>query len=263
MLWSFVGDERMKPCFDTLDFEKTIYCLVSGGRDSTAMVLDLWDFCHFHQIEPDIRLLFGDTRLNLAKSRKTLERLEQKTGFPLVVVEYEGDKKPIEILHESFEKIPKAIELKDHEGATYKKVFPCCDLLKKRPMKEYFKTLDPNDIILVLGIKQGDKALHRKYRLNQLRDADTYYRKHKNNGLLYYYPLRDCDNTDIESVLRRHDFEDVESSGCSICPIFCVADWKKKDPDTHRRSVAMAQRLGIDPRAENQLPLSIFCGEIK
>ena len=248
-----------EPFFDDLDFEKSIYCLVSGGRDSTAMVLGLWDHCHFHGLEPDIRLVFGDTRVNMGSSRKTLEDLEKLTKYPVITVRYEGKTKVMEILNASFRNIPKAIEMKDHTGGTYKKLFPCCDLLKKRPMKEYFCTLDTDDIILLLGIKKGDKALHRKYRLNQLRESDTYYRRHKSNNLLYYYPLRDLLDADIDGVLKRHSFLETHSSGCTMCPIFCVADWENKDPETHTRSMNKAKDLGIDIRAENQLSLEPFC----
>ena len=225
------------------------------------MVLELWDYCHFHQIEPDIKLLYGDTRLNMGKSRKVLERLSSKTNYPLMSARYEGKQTPIEVLHESFKAIPKAIELKEHQGATYKKVFKCCNVLKKQPMKDYFKTLDPENILLLLGIKKGDKAIHRKYRLGELRDLNTYYRK-QTNGFTYYYPLRDYEEEDIIRVLKRYNFQNVESSGCAICPIFCVADWEEKDPSTHDASHKMAERLGVDLRAENQLPLSIFCTDV-
>jgi len=248
-----------EPCFDDLDFEKSIYCLVSGGRDSTAMALGLWDYCHFYGLEPDIKLVFGDTRVNMGTSRKTLSKLEKLTKFPLIRVRYEGTKKAMQILNESFANIPKAIEIKEYKGGTYKKVFPCCDLLKKRPMKKFFSSLDPENIILLLGIKKGDKALHRKYRLNQLRALDTYYRRHKSNNLLYYYPLRDLIDSDIDTILKRYSFSEVHSSGCTLCPIFCVTDWKDKDPETYRKSRDKAKSLGIDLRAENQQSLEPFC----
>ena len=251
----------MDPSFETLDFDKKIILCVSGGKDSTAMALSLWDHCLFHQIDADISLLFGDTRINRSKGRETIKQLAEKTGWPIHTARYEG--KPLQVLHDSFRIIPKAIEqAQGHANGgpkSYKTLFPCCAILKKKPMDNYIKSLQGQEVILLLGLKGGDAALHRKYRMGQLREWNTFYRRHKKNGILYYYPLRDCQQSDIERVLKNYGFEDVESSGCSICPIFCVADWKHKDPDTWRRSMAMSERLGIPIRAENQLGIEGFC----
>jgi 3'-phosphoadenosine 5'-phosphosulfate sulfotransferase (PAPS reductase)/FAD synthetase len=253
------------PCFETLDFSKKIFVLVSGGRDSTAMTLALADYVYQYQSDYEINLLFGDTHLNRKVGRDTVARLAEETDFPLIVAKYQGENRVIDVLRGSFEMIPKAIERhKFHNtGAkSYKTLFPCCDLLKKRPMKDFLKTLEKDSTIQLLGIKAGDNAIHRRYRLRQLRDADTFYRKQR-NGFLYYYPLRDCQEADIEKVLQEFGFQDTQSSGCSVCPIFCVADWDSKDPETARRSKLMAQRFGIELRAENQMPLSAFCSEIE
>lgn len=246
--------------FETLDFSKKIFICASGGRDSSAMALALSDYVHNYEPNYDISLLFGDTHLNRPSSRKTISRLVEVTEFPLVVAKYKGDKRPIDILRESFKQIPRAIERNHFSNKSYKTLFPCCDILKKQPMKALLKTFDKENTIQLLGIKAGDIALHRQYRLRQLREKDTFYRRQK-NGLLYYYPLRDCQESDIERILSEHNFKDIKSSGCAICPIFCVADWDYKDLTTARRSRLFAQRLGVDLRAENQLPLSAFCKE--
>lgn len=253
-----------QPHYDDLDFEKKIFILASGGKDSTAMSLELWDYCHFHGIDADISLLYGDTRINRAGGKSVLDRLHDLTGWPLLTARYEGEKPAIQILHESFRLIPKAIEraqgFTNGGSKSYKTLFPCCSILKKHPMDHFINSLKDKEVILLLGIKGGDIALHRRYRMAQLERAGTYYRRHKKNGLLYYYPLRDCQQTDIEHSLGRFGFGDIQSSGCSMCPIFCVADWKKKDVETWRRSVAMAQRLKVPLRAENQLGIEAFCG---
>ena len=97
--------------------------------------------------------------------------------------------------------------------------------------------------------------------MKELRERNTYQRL-KKDGYLYYYPLRDYSDTQIQEVLDIYGYQDVTSSGCTVCPIFCVADWEKKNPETYRRSLLMAKRFGVDLRAENQLPLRAFCTEI-
>jgi 3'-phosphoadenosine 5'-phosphosulfate sulfotransferase (PAPS reductase)/FAD synthetase len=203
--------------------------------------------------------LYGDTRINRPKGREVVQRISEKTGWPLVVARYDGDETAIAILHKSFRLIPKMIERAQMLNKSYKTLFPCCSILKKKPMSDYIKTLTGKDVVLLLGLKGGDQALHRKYRMAQLRDQGTYYRLHSKNHILYYYPLRDCHQPDIERILKRFGFGDVQSSGCAICPIFCVADWRKKDPDTWHRSILMAKSLGIPLRAENQLGLEALC----
>lgn len=128
--------------FETLDFSKKIFVLVSGGRDSTAMALSLLDYVSTQQLDYDINLLYGNTHLNRAPSRETVSRLAEVTGFPLIVAKYEGEKRPIDILKESFRKILRAIERNHIEHKSYKTIFPCCDILKKQPMKALLKTFD-------------------------------------------------------------------------------------------------------------------------
>ena len=243
----------------TVLHDRTIFLCVSGGRDSTAMALLLMD----EQTDNmNIRLLFGDTRLNSPRAREIVIRISKETGWPLDVARYEGKEKVIEILRKSFEIIPDAIERKDFhvsgKSKSYKTLFPCCDILKKRPMKEFLKQYKKEDIVQCLGIKGGDKALHRWYRMKELREANTYQRL-KKDGYLFYYPLRDYSDIQVQEVLDSHGYQDVKSSGCVTCPIFCVADWEQKNPETYRRSLLMAKRFGIDIRAKNQLPLRAFC----
>ena len=246
----------IRPDYSDIPQDKTIYFLASGGRDSTAMILEAW------KVGLQGTLILGDTGVNRHNSLMTLNRLSSVTGYPLIKVKYEGDKRPIEILKESFHNIPLALELLEKDK-TYKNAFPCCSILKKKPMNRFLKTRDPDNSILVLGIKAGDRALHRRYRMNQLRDRETFQRRHVKTNLLYYYPLRDCQDSDIKEILSEFGFNGTHSSGCSLCPIFCVADWEKKNPETTRRSRLMAKRFGVDLRAENQLPLRAFCSGLE
>lgn len=243
--------------------DRTVFVCVSGGRDSTAMALKL--AADERANDMDIRLLFGDTRLNSPRARKVVKRLSKEHDWPLEIARYEGEEKVIDILRRSFEVIPRAIERKDFhrsgKSKSYKTLFPCCDVLKKRPMRDFLRTQDKDNIVQLLGIKGGDKALHRWYRMKQLRDNHTYWRL-KKDGWLYYYPLRDYTDAQVQEVLEYYGYEDVTSSGCVVCPIFCVADWDKKSPESARRSKLMAQRFGVELRAENQMPLRVFCSEV-
>ena len=222
------------------------YYLVSGGRDSTAMVLDAYS-----QGKEGI-LLHSDTRLTMSKSRESLDKLQSYTNFPLEIVRYEGEKKPIKILKEAFSKIPDAIEHMNKTGVFRRNMFQCCNILKHKPMLEFQKK-QPTDSVYVLGLKGSDSAIHRIYRMKELRERDTFYRRHKANGLCYYYPLRDWTEQQVTDTLQEHGFKDVHSSGCTICPIFCMFEsWRKKDPDSWRSSVQMADRLGIEHPAQGQ-----------
>ena len=243
----------MRPDYSELNTQQyKVYFLASGGRDSTAMILEA------HKVGVVGTMVLGDTGFNSSKAIKVLERLSDLTGFSLLRVKNTwSERKPIEILRESFRAIPEALELAK-KRKSYKRVFRCCDELKKEPMKAFFKKLE-SDSVLVLGIKGGDLALHRRYRMRELRDRGTFYRLNKKTGLLYYYPLRDCEESDIDAVLEEFGFRDIASSGCQLCPISCVADWQKKDPVVWLRSVRYARHLGIDFPEGNQTELMDFC----
>lgn len=244
--------------------DRIVFVCVSGGRDSTAMALML--ATQEKAKDMDIRLLFGDTRLNSPRARKVVKRLSKEHNWPLEIARYEGEEKVIDVLRRSFEVIPSAIERKDHhqsgKSKSYKTLFPCCDILKKHPMRDFLKEQDKENIVQLLGLKGGDKALHRWYRMKELRDNNTFQRL-KKDGYLYYYPLRDYSDAQVQEVLDHYNYSEVTSSGCAVCPIFCVADWEKKNPETTRRSKLMAQRFGVELRAENQLPLRKFCSGLE
>ena len=236
------------------------YFLVSGGKDSTAMVLKAFEE-GMKGKHPT--LVFGDTRLNLTHARKSVEKLKGYTGWPLEIVRYEGDKRPFHILKESFKKLPQAIEYMKETGIFRRNMFQCCNILKHGPMIEWSKQ-QPENSCFVLGLKGSDSAIHRRYRMSELRERDTFYRRHKSTGLLYYYPLRDWKQQQVKNILGSHrGFHKTKSTGCSICPIFCMFEsWRKKDPDTWRRSVQFADRLGIDHPAMGQQFLTKLCSKV-
>ena len=115
----------------------------------------------------------------------------------------------------------------------------------------------------VLGLKGSDQSITRIYRMKQLRELGTYYRRIVKNKLLYYYPLRDWTEEQVTEKLQFHGFNNTHSSGCTICPIFCMFEnWRKKDPDTWRRSVQMADRLGIEHPAQGQQFFPSICSDV-
>ena len=244
--------------YEEIDPTQEIYFLVSGGRDSTAMVLLAY--------EQGIRgtLLFGDTRLNISTARHVVARLQSYTAYPLITARYDGIETPIAVLKDSFKEIPRCLNHLKKTKTFRRNMFRCCATLKHKPMETLQKDLalmQGEDITFVMGIKNEQPA-HRLFRMKELREKNTRYRRMTKNNLRYYYPLRDMKENDINEILSRHSYKGrgfikIKSSGCSICPIFCIFEnWRTKDPDTWRRSVRMADRLGIKHPAMDQQFLS-------
>jgi hypothetical protein len=65
------------------------------------------------------------------------------------------------------------------------------------------------------------------------------------------------------AVLAEYGFENMQSSGCSPCPVFVVMDnkMKKKDERTNTRSYNLAEKLGIviDDHVQTKLEDYEFC----
>lgn len=242
-----------RPNYSQLDRKKDIYFLASGGRDSTAMVLEA------HALGIKGTMTFNFTHYN-GKGIKVLKRLQETTGYSLKIVKYDGDEKPSDILRSSFMRVPEAIADMKDKGRFNKRFFRCCVELKEKPNTRLIKSLDPDNAVLIMGLKAGDGAKNRRLRMLELRQRGTFYRKHKANGLLYYYPLRDCHKTDIDNILDEWQYSDIPSTGCNICPVFCMFDsLRKKDPLTWLRSVTYARKLGIDFPHAAQTTINQFC----
>lgn len=250
------------PHFESLNFNQPILVSCSGGRDSSAMILSLKDYVDDKTLPTgQIKILFGNTRVNLGSARETIQRLTEYTGFELVSVRYEGERTAISILDESFMRIPKAIDRLE-QGKDVKNVFRCCVLLKERPLSNYAKGLLANgqDPQVLLGFTHDDFSINRRRLRNEAKKKGIFHKRIISTGLLHYYPLIRCTTKDIDRILTKHGFEDVKSSGCSICPYFVIYDsWRKKDLDSWTRSTNKAELLGVEPRATNQLPLRAFC----
>jgi len=240
----------VRPNYKGIPPDRDIIFLASGGRDSTAMVLEAY------QLGLKGTLLFGYTKFN-DRGRKTIERLAKYTGFHLHIAEYAGEEKPIKVLNESFRNIPKTKERIIKTGRFQRNYFYCCKKLKHGPMDDYIDTLYSIPIIQVMGIKKTDGNIHRRLRLGQLRKRKDSHRL-KADGSLWWYPLRDCTDNDISMILDEHGFNDIPHSGCSLCPILCLYEGsKKKDPKAYNNSMKKAIRMGVI--TDDQLSLEVFC----
>lgn len=239
-----------RPHYEGIPPDRDIIFLCSGGRDSTAMVLEAF------RLGIKGTLLFGYTKFNKA-GICSVERLSYYTGFPLVIAEYQGFERPIDILNESFRNIPKTIERIKKTGSFQRNYFYCCKKLKHGPMNEYIKRIESIPIIQVMGIKKTDGNPHRRKRLGELRNKNQYFRLMA-NGMLFWYPLRDCKDSDIDMILDEHHFSNTNHSGCSLCPILPLfKGQEKKDPEAYRRSLNKALQMGVLNR-ENY-DLRVFC----
>jgi len=244
----------VRPDYSQLPKDRDVVLLASGGRDSTAMVLEAWNIGI-----KDAVMGFNDTGLNRGGGKEVLNQLQEYTGYELVTVKYDGSRPVRDILQESFKQIPKVLKKKRATGKFYKNYFYCCHVLKKKPMDNYIGSLNDN-VILVLGLKGSDGAKVRRFLMAELRDQDTFIRVHKRNNQMYYYPLRDCSDRDIDMILDEHGFGGIQSTGCNTCPVFCVfPNMRKRDPMTWLRSVALARKLGIEFPLHDQAKLSDFC----
>ena len=248
--------------FETLDFDKRLILWISGGRDSTAMTLALFDYLQKTKIKANVHLITTRTWYNKLENMETVAKLSSYTGFPHKYIFYQGkgEFRAGKIMNMSFKTIPRALEAKLFEGCnSYKKYFLCCKLLKHKPGRDYLKSVPVGSVINFLGFKKADKAIHRKWRLNEIREKGTFFRNLSEfYGHIYFYPLRDAEVEDIDSILERHGFKHISSSGCRICPNFLISDWAKKDPASDVLSKRAAEKLGVVPRPANQHSLSEF-----
>jgi len=242
-----------RPDYSQLPTDRKVVILASGGRDSTAMVLEAWN------LNISAVMVFNDTGLNRGGAKEVLHQLQELTGYELITVKYAGGKPIKDILHGSFEQIPKVLQKKKEIGVFRKNYFYCCRVLKENPTTQYIKTLEEK-VVLVLGLKGSDGAKMRRFWMAELRNQDTFIRVRKRNNRMYYYPLRDCSDRDIDMILDEHGFGGIQSTGCNVCPVFCVfPNMRKKNPMTWLRSVALARKLGIEFPLHDQAKLSDFC----
>lgn len=252
-----------RPNYSQLPEDRKVYFLASGGRDSTAMILEAY------RLGIEGVMLCADTWYNKKTARDALKETAEYTGFELIFAKYqrhrtEGKERPGEIIKDAFEHLPKAIEwLRTTDKKGYRKnLFHCCGKLKHGPMDEVLKSQKSEDVIRVMGIKGGDGSFWRRYWLGKLRDKGVFWRD-MYDGYMYYYPLRDSKKSDINFILKEHDFDHVKSSGCGLCPVFVLfPSMRKADPEVWARSIRYADSLGIEHKMSGQTQLTDYCPDL-
>lgn len=211
--------------FDFSDLERfdRVFCLVSGGIDSTY----LWEMVkHLPQAAPV-------NCWNPYEQNNTLKQLRGHPRFMEVRPASEMDYR--QVLVDAFNKIPEAYRLK-RASKYHKHVFPCCRWIKHDAFKRDPMFQQPNTVV-ISGIKAGD-GQQRRFWLQKLRKESRFYHEHK-EGQLYCYPFRDYRKRELpRDVLTtlRQTYPGLRHSGCAICPVLVVFNIRSEG-ERYRRSV--------------------------
>lgn len=235
-----------------------IYHSVSGGKDSTYSLLNMLE-------EPYLRVpifpLFNNTGLNCKTALKTIDKIKRFSPDKVCkgnvkhlqkFVELEAkvylertrfsNKKPIDVLKESFMNIP-MVEKKIVEGKYTKKDFPCCYFLKDRPVIQFAKTTS-KDALFTSSIRGGEGPNRQKW-LAELRKVKEYFNFDVHLKRWKFYPCRDVNMKDVTQYLLSHYlFWDTVKSGCDRCPIL-VAWNLTNEGKRYERSIKFAEKLGV------------------
>lgn len=223
--------EEIKP------FE-TIFCLVSGGWHSTTAALLLFK----HKFK-NVILVHNKTWLEMKSSLKTMQKLQQITGYEYIEIEPDlGEKTIWDVMKESFQKIPEVRE--DIQNKKYdRNKFSCCKVLKKGPSAKYFRKLEN---CIVVDSQCPYESNRRSFYLAELRKKEIYFRYLKSRGFWKIYPFRD--------ILSKKQFipfinftksyiPDIKHSGCIICPILICFNMYKEE--RYYNSLKAMSRAGL------------------
>lgn len=217
-------------CIDEFNqWFKRIYCWVSGGKDSTALALSLYD--QQDQIEGEIILIHINTGLRMQSSNETLQKLKKQTKFPLIELKPSLPSLP-NILKESFRAIPDA-EKAYKEGKYDRRIFSCCTELKHKPGREFIKSIPKRERerYVFLSAITPRESRRRGWFLNDLKTKNLYHIWNTKMHAFYAYPFRDLYSTQsTEKFLWDHDFRHTQKSGCVICPILLLFNLEYKEP---------------------------------
>lgn len=203
--------------FQDLNQFQTIYCMISGGIDSTY----LWEMCKQELLHRDYDApsVYIVNCYNPYEQSETLTQLSQLPNFiqiqPPKSIDY------TQVLRDAFLRIPKARTLLRHRKYE-KKVFKCCHLIKLDSYKNSPLFLDSGSVV-ISGIKAGD-GKQRAYFLKDLRNEHTFYHRHK-EGQLFCYPFRDYRKRELpQRVIKelRQTYPSLNHSGCALCPVLVV-----------------------------------------
>lgn len=229
--------------FSDLERFDKIFCLVSGGIDSTY----LWEMVkHLPQAIPV-------NCWNPYEQNDTLKQLRKHPRFVEVRPVSEMDYR--RVLVDAFKKIPEAYKLR-RAGRYDKKIFPCCKFIKHQAFMADPTFTEPNTVV-ISGIKAGD-GQQRAFWLKDLRRGEpgnrgqptkpTYFYRHK-GGQLYCYPFRDYRKRELpRNVLAklRETYPTLKHSGCAICPVLVVFNIRSEGK-RYRDSVRFWHQLSGQP----------------
>ena len=202
--------------FTDLKQFKKVFCLVSGGIDSTYL-LEMCEKYHDN--------VFPVNAFNPYEQSKALKLIMKNPKF----IQVKPDERYIygDILKEAFLKIPEAMAAK-RVGKYHKKIFPCCYYIKH---KAFLKdsVFQEKGTVVISGIKYGD-GQQRRFWLRKLWKEKRFYHEHK-SGQLYCYPFRDFKQRELpDDIIEqlREKYEDLDHSGCALCPVLVVFDIKSE-----------------------------------
>ncbi len=233
--------------FKLLEKYDKIYCLVSGGLDSTLLYMTI------KSIYPE--KIFPVNCWSPYENNKTLDEISEDPKFieirPL-------PKDPLnygKILKESFMRLPEANELRKQK-LYQKKIFPCCYHIKHKVFFKDRAFMTKNHVI-ISGIKRGDGTQRRiwltmlsqgREPCNQSNGEPTFFHRHK-GGQNYCYPFRDYTKRELpeaieDEIYKAYPF--TEHSGCSICPVLVLFNLKKEGK-RYKQSIDYAIKLGVYP----------------
>lgn len=220
-----------------------IFCLVSGGHDSTYLYEKL-------------KKSYGDkvypvNCYNPFETSETLTKISKDTNY--IQVKPNERYKYGEILKKSFLKLPQARELRKNKKYE-KKIFPCCKIIKHKAFLADPLFKEPNTVV-ISGIKAGDGKI-RGWFLKDLRNPPEkhnyasdpkkgFFHRHK-GGQLYCYPFRDYFWRELPGICIRKlkkKYPTLDHSGCRICPVVVLFNLTKAP--NYVTSVRYADKLGV------------------
>jgi 3'-phosphoadenosine 5'-phosphosulfate sulfotransferase (PAPS reductase)/FAD synthetase len=202
---------------DLLAKYQKIYCLVSGGIDSTYLYVLLK--------EKYGEKVFPVNCFNPYESNTTLTEIKSDPNFIMIKPAKAYDYK--EVLRKAFLKLPESRKMKVYG----KKIFGCCTIIKHKAFLKNPLFMEPHTVV-ISGIKKGD-GKQRYLWLKSLIDGKitskgtiivdppTFFHIHK-KGQTYCYPFRDWNEKELPAEIiaeLRIKYPNMNHSGCAICPV--------------------------------------------
>ncbi len=227
--------------FKLLEKYDKIYCLVSGGMDSTLLYITL------KSIFPE--KTFPVNCWSTYENNKTLDEISEDPKFIEIRPLHNDPLNYGKILKESFMKLPEDYELKKQK-IYHKKIFPCCYHIKHKIFFKDRAFMTKNHVI-ISGIKRGDGTQRRIWLTqlsqgreprNQSNGKPTFFHKHL-GGQNYCYPYRDYTKRELPDDIMDEiykEYPDCDHSGCAICPILVLFNIKN-EKERYKKSIDYAR----------------------